>query len=150
MKKINCSVLILSLVFLSLIFSGCSKRPLEYQNVTAANGEIKIPVSNVNDGKVHFYTYKKNGKRINFFVRTDGTGKLSTYFDACFTCYKFKKGYHEEGASVVCNECQMKFRLADEYFDNSKGCSPIILYSVIDEKNITIKTDDIEKGGRLF
>jgi len=138
------------LLFFSLIFFGCSKLPHEHQIITAQISEIRIPVNEVNDGKVHFYTYNKSGKRINFFVRTDGTGKLSTYFDACFTCYRHKKGYRPEGTVIVCNECSMQFKLADEHFDNSKGCSPIALASVIDEKNIIIKADDIEKGSRLF
>jgi len=138
------------LIFFSLIFCGCSKLPAEHKIITAKDGEIKIPAGEVNDGKVHFFTYKKSGKRINFFVRTDGTGKLSTYFDACFTCYKHKKGYRAEGTDIVCNECSMKFRLADEKFDNSQGCSPIALTSLIDEKNVIIKADDIAKGSRLF
>ena len=138
------------LLFFSLIFYGCSKLPPEHQLITANNSEIKIPVGKVNDGKVHFFTYKKSGKRLNFFVRTDGTGKLSTYFDACFTCYKHKKGYRAEGTDIVCNECIMRFRLADEKFDNTKGCSPITLFSHIDNENIIIKTDDIEKGSKLF
>lgn len=138
------------LLFFSLTFCGCSKRPPEYQLITSKDGEINIPVNKVNDGKVYFFTYKKSGKRINFFVRTDGTGKLSTYFDACFTCYKHKKGYRPEGTVIVCNECSMRFRLADEKFDNSQGCSPISLFSHIDKENIIIKTYDIEKGGKLF
>jgi uncharacterized membrane protein len=129
---------------------ACSKLPPEHQLVTAKDGEIRISVNQVNDNKVHFYTYKKSGKSINFFIRTDGTGKLSTYFDTCFTCYKNKKGYRAEGSIIICNECKMKFRLADEKFDNSQGCSPITLFSRIDEENIIIKTVDIEKGGKLF
>ena len=117
--------------------------------IKAGQGEIKIPVNEVDDGKVHFYTYKASGKHINFFVRTDGAGKLSTYFDACYTCYKHKKGYRCEGTDLVCNECNLRFRLAEEKWVH-EGCSPIVLTSRIEEGNIIIRTDDIEKGGRLF
>jgi uncharacterized membrane protein len=132
------------------LFAGCSKLPVEHQVVEATAGEIRIPVSEVNDGKVHFYTYRKSGKRINFFVRTDGAGRLSTYFDACFTCYKHKKGYRCEGTDLICNECNEKFRLADERWENNKGCSPIALTSSIGKDFIIIKTGDIEAGERLF
>lgn len=138
------------LAFFPLILCGCSKLPTEHQTITGSDGKIKIPVSKVNDGNVHFFTYKKSGKRINFFIRTDGTGKLSAYFDACFTCHKHKKGYIQEGTEIVCIECSMRFSLADEIFDNSEGCSPIKLFSLIDKENIIIKTVDIEKGSKLF
>jgi uncharacterized membrane protein len=133
-----------------LSVAGCSSLPVEHKTVRAKDGEIRIPVSGVNDGKVHLFTYKKAGKRINFFVRTDGRGELSTFFDACFTCHKFKKGYRQEGIDIVCNECGMKFRLADEQWDNKDGCSPIVLKSIIADGHIIIKTEHIEKGAKLF
>ena len=98
----------------------------------------------------HFYTYKHSGKRINFFVRTDGAGALSAYFDACFTCYKNKKGYRVEGTDLVCNECNLSFRLADQRWDNSRGCSPILIKSGIRDKALVIQVSDLEKGARLF
>jgi uncharacterized membrane protein len=132
------------------VLGGCSKLPAEYKTLRATDGEVRIPLSEVNDGKVHFYTYKKSGKRINLLVRTDCDGDLSVYFDACFTCYKHKKGYRDEGTDLVCNECSMRFGLADKKWDNTGGCSPILLKSTITDGFITIKTEHIEKGSKLF
>ncbi len=131
------------------IFCGCSNLPKEHKIVTPKDGIITIPIKEINDGKVHFFTYKKSGKRINFFVRTDGRGDLSTYFDACYICYKKKKGYRVEGTDLICNECSLKFRLADEVWEN-KDCSPILLKNSIVNENLIIKTEDIEKGAKLF
>jgi len=140
---------LLPLSLLLFVSSGCSKLPAEYTVIKAEQAVVKIPVKEVSDGKVHFYTYKASGKRINFFVRTDGAGKLSTYFDACFTCYKHKKGYRCEGTDLVCNECSLRFRLAEEKWVHD-GCSPIALTSRIEEGNILIRAADIEKGAKLF
>lgn len=139
----------LTLILVLILSAACSNLPKEHKVVTAKEGVISIPVSEVNDGKVHFYTYKKSGKRINFFIRTDGTGKLSAYFDACYICYKKKKGYHVEGTDLICNECKLKFRISDEVWEN-KDCSPILLKSKLENNNLTIKTGDIEKGSKLF
>ncbi len=139
-----------SLVLLVLLPAGCGNQPAEHKVVTARDGAIRLPVSEVHDGKVHLFTYKKSGKRINFFIRTDGHDDLSAYFDACFTCYKHKKGYRQEGTDLVCNECNMRFRLADEHWDNTQGCSPIALKSRIDNNEVVIMAEDIEKGGKLF
>ena len=139
----------LTLILVLILSAACSNLPKEHKAVAAKEGVISIPVSEVNDGKVHFYTYKKSGKRINFFIRTDGTGKLSAYFDACYICYKKKKGYYEEGTDLICNECKLKFRLADEVWEN-KDCSPILFKSKLENNSLTIKTEDIEKGSKLF
>jgi uncharacterized membrane protein len=134
-----------------LLFSfGCGKQPVEHKVVTPESGVIRIPVSEVHDGKVHFFTYKKSGKRINFFIRTDGKDNLSACFDACFTCYKHKKGYKQEGTDLTCNECSMKFRLADEHWDNTQGCSPIAIKSRTENNEVVIMAADLEKGQKLF
>lgn len=142
--------ILLLLIASAMLVIGCSRLPAEYQNVQADKGEIRIPLGQVSDGKAHFFTYKHSGKRINFFVRTDRNGALSASYDACFTCYKQKKGYRQDGSDLICNECRMKFGLADEKWDNSQGCSPILLKSRISEDVMIINTLDIEKGGKLF
>ncbi len=147
-----CSPAVISLL-LSLIMTmlgGCSRLPAQYQTLRATDGEVRIPLKEVNDGKVHFYTYRKSGKRINLLVRTDGAGAISVYFDACFTCYKHRKGYRHEGADIVCNECSMRFRLADTTWDNTAGCSPILLKSTVSDGFIIIRAENIEKGAKLF
>lgn len=140
----------LMLSYALLILQGCGGLPKEHKLVKASDGDIRIPVSEVSDGKVHFFTYKKSGKKTNFFVRTDGKGALTVYFDACLTCHKHKKGYRQEGADIVCNECNMRFRLADEKWDNKDGCSPIFIKTSEVDGFIVISADHLEKGGRLF
>jgi uncharacterized membrane protein len=140
----------LLIALISFLVSGCSRLPVEYKTLQASDGEIRIPVKEVNDGKVHFFTYKKSGKRINLLVRSDGSGTLSVYFDACYTCYKHKKGYREDGTDLVCNECKMRFKLADKKWDHTDGCSPILLKSTLTDGFIIIKADTIEKGAKLF
>ena len=109
-----------------------------------------IPVSEVSDGNAHFYTYRKSGKRINFFVRTDLDGRVASYFDACLTCYSHKKGYRQEEAELICNECGMKFGLFDVKWEEKDGCNPIYLKNTIENSNLVIDTAVIEKGAKLF
>ncbi len=119
--------------------------------VKAQNGEIRIPVRDVSDGGVHFFTYKAEGRRINFLVRTDRTGSLRTHFNACYACYKNKKGYRVEGTELVCNECNLRYNIADETWKHvGMGCSPIPFQSNIKDNELIINLKDIEKGKRLF
>jgi uncharacterized membrane protein len=146
MKSLCVTVVMLSLIALA----GCSKQPALYREAPLRGSSIVIPISEVKDGKAHFYTYRKSGKRINFFVRTDAHGTVSSYFDACFTCYRHKKGYRQEGADLVCQECGMRFGLAEETWDPKGGCDPILLKSTITDNSLVIDTSVIEKGGKLF
>jgi hypothetical protein len=70
MRKNIQSIYILLCVLFAL--SGCSNLPAEHTVVSPRSGEIRLPVKEMRDGTVHFFTYKKDGKRINFFIRTDG------------------------------------------------------------------------------
>lgn len=135
---------------LSASFVSCGSSAPVHPFVQEKDGKVIIPLSEVNDGRVHFYTFKKAGKQTNFFVRTDDKEKVDAHFDACFTCYKHKKGYRVEGSDLVCNECGMHFPIAAEQWDNSQGCSPILLKSSIEGEQLVIDTELITKGSRLF
>ncbi len=147
MRPLFISSLIVSLL---ILLTGCTKQPNLYQEAQIKDDRIVILLSKVSDNKTHFYTYKKSGKRINFFVRTDEKGTVSSYYDACFTCYKHKKGYRQEGSDLICNECSMKFGLHDVKWEEKDGCNPIYLKSAIDGNNLIIETAVIEKGAKLF
>lgn len=135
---------------LLLALSGCSKQAPEYEIIVPVANRIKIPIKKVNDGKVHFYTYKFNGKNINFFVRTDGNKKLHTHFDACWSCYKYKLGFVVEGDHITCIACNFKYKLSEEFWDFIGACAPIPLRSRVKEAFIEIELGAIQKGERLF
>lgn len=146
MKHCTFSLIVMTL----LLLTGCGKQPNLYQEAPVKDGKIVIALERVSDKNAHFFTYRKLGKHINFFVRTDAKGTVSSYFDACFTCYKHKKGYHQEGADLICNECSMKFGLFEEKWDEKDGCNPIHLKSSLEGSSLVIETDVIEKGAKLF
>lgn len=141
-----CILLLCSLV----VFSGCGKKLAQYEDAPVQDNKIIIPLRDVRDGKAHFFMYTRGGRQINFFVRTDAKGAVSSYFDACYTCYKHKKGYRQEGSDLICNECGMKFGLADETWEAKGGCDPILLKSTVEGDNLIIETAVIEKGVKLF
>ncbi len=106
-----------------LLSAGCTKQAPEHPPVTPEGDVIKIPVNAVNDGGVHFYTYKYEEKNINFFVRTNGKGKLHAHYDACYSCYKYKMGFRVEGSEILCIACNLKYSLNDEMWDYIGPCT---------------------------
>jgi uncharacterized membrane protein len=138
------------LVLILLVLFSCSAQEAKYPVVKADGDTVKIPLKDVSDGFVHFYSFKSGGKNINFIVRTDSAGKLHTCFDACFTCYKFKKGYRVEGTDIVCNECGRRFGITDKVWKDVGGCVPIGLPSAVNGDFVLINVSDLKRGEKLF
>jgi hypothetical protein len=117
---------------------------------TGTDNSLYIPVSKVNDGIAHFYTYESStSKTIRFFVLKSSDGVIRAAFDACDVCYEAKKGYHQEGDFMVCNNCGMKFPSA-KINEESGGCNPSPLKREIEGDSIVILKEEIEKGARFF
>ena len=132
------------------MLAGCERQAPEYPVVVPAADRVKIRLAAVNNGGVHFFTYKHGGKNINFFVRTDGTGKLQAHFDACYSCFKYKLGYVREGNQVVCIACRIGYNLDEVVWDYVGACAPIILSSRIAGDLLVIKRSLLEKGEKFF
>ena len=129
---------------------GCERQAPEYPVVVPAADRVSIRLAAVNNGGVHFFTYKHGGKNINFFVRTDGTGKLQAHFDACYSCFKYKLGYVREANQVVCIACRIGYDLDDVVWDYVGACAPINLKSGIAGHHLVIERSRLEKGKRFF
>ena len=117
---------------------------------TGADNSLYIPLSKVDDGIAHFYTYESAaGKTIRFFVLKSSDGVIRAAFDACDICFEAKKGYRQEGDYMVCNNCGMKFPSA-KINEESGGCNPSPLKREVEGDNIVILKEEIEKGVRFF
>ena len=132
------------------VLAGCERQAPEHPIVVPRGDRVSIPLAAVNDGGVHFFTFKHEGKNVNFFVRTDGSGKLQAHFDACYSCFKYKLGYVHEGDQVVCIACRIGYDLADVVWDYIGACAPINLKSRIAGQHMLIKRTWLEKGERFF
>ena len=132
------------------LLTGCDRRAPLYTIVEAQDEQVLIPLPSVNDGGVHFFTFRYQGKNVNFFVRTDGAGNLQAHFDACYSCYKYKLGYVREGDQMVCIACRYEFHLDDVVWDYIGACAPIRLNSTINGESVVIQRSRLVRGSRFF
>lgn len=147
MRPLRPLLLVLGLL---LAAAGCRPNAPEHPVVTLANDRLSLPLQQVADGRVHFFTYKCDGRNLNFFVRTDGSGRLQAHFDACYSCFKYKQGYVQEGRQVVCIACRIGYDLKDEVWDYVGACAPIPLKSRVAQGRLVILRKWLEKGKRFF
>ncbi len=135
------------LVILPIIFLSCSRQPvhpapaIEGRNaviaVTALKGEVP-----------QFYTYQYQGKNISFFV-LKMNDKVSSFFDACVSCYPHKLGYRYEDDVVVCKACNMRFPVY-RLEKGIGGCYPIRLEGRVENGKYLISLAAIETEAGKF
>lgn len=115
----------------------------------APGGDVTMPVSQVNDGKAHFYSFDAGGTTVKYFVLADRNGKVRAALDACEVCFAQKKGYTQEGDTMVCNNCGQVFP-SDQINVVTGGCNPIPLDKTISGGQLTITTDSLSQGAQYF
>jgi len=115
----------------------------------SAGGNVTLPVSQVNDGKAHFYTYDVNGTTVKYFVLADKTGKVRAALDACEVCYAQKKGYHQVGDAMQCNNCGKVFPSAQINVITG-GCNPIPLKRTLSGDSLVITASSLQAGQQYF
>jgi len=120
-----------------------------YTSVTDVNGEVSIGISDVSDGKAHYYLYKAGDKTIKFFIVKSPDGVLRAAFDACDVCFPAQKGYDQEGDFMLCKNCGRKFHSSRVNVVEG-GCNPAPLERLEIDEKLVIKVADILPGGRFF
>ena len=111
--------------------------------------DIRILLSELS-GTAKFFDYKlSNDKPVRFFVIKSSDGVYRAALDACDTCYHAKKGYHQEGDDMICNNCGLHFHSA-KINEVHGGCNPIGLPRTIEGNELVIKAGELESRGGYF
>jgi uncharacterized membrane protein len=145
-------VALVAVVAVALVaaMSGGDKGPAaEAAPVAAAGDTVKIAMSEVSDGKAHFYSYDAGGTSVNYFVLKSSDGEMRAAFDACDVCYPAKKGYHQEGDEMVCNNCGRRFP-STKINVLEGGCNPSPLERTVEGDQLVLQVADLQAGASYF
>lgn len=116
---------------------------------TAGSRDIRISLSDLGS-QAKFFDYKlSDNKPIRFFVMKSSDGVYRAALDACDMCYHAKKGYHQEGDDLVCNNCGLHFH-SSQINEVHGGCNPVGLPRTIDGDHLVIKASELESRGQYF
>ena len=140
-----------TIVLILLATAACSSQvPPLHHVVEVDDDAVRIPLQEVSDGEVHFFTLVHRGKNVNFLVRTDGLGAHHTHLDACYACYRYKLGFVVEDSALVCIACRLEYRLEDEVWDYIGACAPISIHSSLEGDELVIEVSILERAARYF
>ena len=149
MQKGKIWILVLCSIFLITAFltKGFGLFGSNPGSSTNTDGFISIPISEITN-QAKWYEYEFKGEKIRLFAIKADDGTIKTAFDACDVCYRYGKGYRQEGDYMVCNNCGNRYPITGLGTENKNpgGCWPGYLPNVIKGDNITIKKSDLENN----
>lgn len=119
------------------------------KEVKAKAGAVTLPLSEVSDGKAHFFTYKTGGKDVQFFVIKSRDGVVRTALNACDVCFREKKGYTQEGDTMKCNNCGMRFH-STKIMEVKGGCNPSPVNRTLSANSVSISEASLKAGVAYF
>lgn len=135
-------------ITLLFILSGCQAPETRYPVPPVSGADVRINVADLQNEQVRFYSYPTGGKQVNFFVLRI-SDQVSSFLDACVTCYRKKQGYAQEDALVVCRACGKRYSV-HQLEQGLGGCFPIKLEGRLQGKEYFIPVSAIERSAPRF
>src|SRR6266436_7189524 len=140
------SFLFIMLVTAEFIYAKSMSVPQRAAEVTVVNGQVSIPLNQVQDGDIHFYQTKENGVDVRFWLYQKPDGKIATVLDACEICGSV--GFYKGTTGVVCKNCAAPIN--PQSVGMPGGCNPIPLRAETTSDAVIIKEADVAAGSRVF
>jgi high-affinity iron transporter len=114
-------VLIIIAISAEFIYSRTAQAVSPPEEVSITNGEVRIPVSRLEDRKLHHFAVNLRGTTVRFIAILDGTDTVRAGLDACRICGN--QGYYQDGANVICRNCAAAVYVPT--IGLAGGCNPI-------------------------
>ncbi len=136
----TCLAVILALTA-DFIYARAAAAPPPARMLSPQGNELRIPVVEVSDGNLHFYTAEIQGSLVRFLV-VRKPGGWGTALDACMICGPI--GYRQEGSNVVCRNCASAIYVPS--IGNAGGCNPISVPSRVEADQLVIELDALARA----
>ena len=143
---VGCTLLVLLTVGLVYARDIVPKK-LPAPELVAPDGDfVSIPVSKLDDGKLHRLGFLSGGKLVRFLAMKPSDGKIRTALDACEICGSL--GYIQDDKNLVCLNCAAEINPLT--LNAGGGCNPIPLESEVTPTQVRIRVSALERGAYLF
>jgi high-affinity iron transporter len=140
------SFIFIMLVTAEFIYAKSVSALSPAQEVTFVNGQVTIPLSQVEDGDLHRYQAQKDGVEVRFWLYQKPDGRIATVFDACEICGAV--GFYKTSTGVVCKNCAAPIN--PQSVGMPGGCNPIPLKAETTDNAVIIKEADLAAGAAIF
>lgn len=139
-------VLVVGALTFNYAYSEGPKKITPPVMVLANGGEIKIPLDQLEEGKLHRFGFHTEGTVVRFIAVKNAAGHVSTALDTCEICGAY--GYVQEGETILCVNC-----VADIYAPTiglAGGCNPVPLESEVRGDRLVIEAEKLAARKAAF
>ncbi len=135
-----CLIVILVLTA-DFIYARANSAPPSARALTVVGGEVRVPLSEVQDGHLHLFTVGADGQDVRFMIIKKPDG-YATALDACRICGA--EGYRQDGQNVVCRHCGSAIYVPS--IGQQGGCNPIEFSSRIEGSDVVINVTSLAQA----
>jgi len=114
--------------------------------VTFMNGQVSIPLTQVQDGDLHRFSAQENGTTVRFWLYQKPDGRIATVLDACEICGAV--GFYRGPNGVVCKNCAAPIN--PQSVGMPGGCNPVPLRAQVTTDAVIIQEADISAKSHMF
>lgn len=122
-----CLLVVLTLAG-EFVYARTTAAPVPAVRLVARDNQVRVPLSELTDSSLHFYTAEVNGTVIRFLVIHKISGDYGTALDACQICGG--AGFRQQGQNVICRNCAASIYIPS--IGESGGCNPIAVKSHVE------------------
>jgi uncharacterized membrane protein len=116
------------------VYGRVAAAPSPARTLTTQDNLVRVPLSELTDSSLHFYTADVDGSVIRFLVIHKLNGDYAVALDACQICGT--AGYRQEGQSVICRNCGAAIYIPS--IGQSGGCNPISVKSRVEGGEVIV------------
>ena len=142
---ILCILIVLSLTAES-VYTRAMDAPAQAAMLTAQNGEVRVPLSDLTDSSLHFYAADVNGATIRFLIIHRTNGDYATALDACEICGR--QGYRQEGQNVICRNCGASIYIPS--IGQPGGCNPVPVKSHVEAGEVIVDLSALAEANSMI
>ena len=135
-------VTVMLILTANFLYARVAAAAPDAQTLEVNGGMVRVPIADVDDGKVHFYSADVDGTTLGFMVIRKPDGKWVTAIEGCLICGRH--GYRQEGSNVICRHCGAEIPIST--LGTVGGCNPIVMSSHVEAGDLVIDSADLSRA----
>jgi high-affinity iron transporter len=137
------SLAVILVLTADFIYARANSAPPSARLISASGGELRVPLGEVQDGKLHLFTASVGGQALRFMIIKKPSG-WGTALDACRICGA--EGYRQDGQNVICRHCGSAIYVPT--IGETGGCNPIGVSSHVDGSDLVLETAQLGQAAK--
>jgi len=116
------------------VYARTAAAPPAATRLLGENGSVSIPVTDLADSNLHYFTADSGGTILRFLVIRKGDGDYAVALDACQICGW--SGYRQQGQNVICRNCGAAIYVPS--IGQAGGCNPVAVKARVEAGKVTV------------